>query len=276
MRIEGWKYYNHAAIPTCAPHEEPNLTPIKTGEIWKLSGKPLLARWTTDFDCKKETNWWYTVRFAPFSLEQLSRSSRKHIRQALKKCCAKRISVAENLDALYKVYYSAFEKYENADNQVAYEAFCEGCIAQEKAGCEYWGGYDIQKGDLIGYMVVCPFDEYAELHTAKFRPSTLNSGVSAALYCTVLNHYLNTSAKRYISSGSRSINHKTNTEEYKIRHFGYKKVHCNLHVAYSPIMAYVIRLLYPFRRFFMYLDKNTRIHQINAVLKMEEIARNEE
>ena len=25
MRIEGWKYYNHAAIPTTAPHEMPDL-----------------------------------------------------------------------------------------------------------------------------------------------------------------------------------------------------------------------------------------------------------
>ena len=28
MRIEGWKYYNHAAIPTTAPHEMPDLRAV--------------------------------------------------------------------------------------------------------------------------------------------------------------------------------------------------------------------------------------------------------
>ena len=50
MDIQGWKYYNHAAIPTTPPHIEPDLTPIKDGTIWKIDGSPLLARWTTDFD----------------------------------------------------------------------------------------------------------------------------------------------------------------------------------------------------------------------------------
>lgn len=36
MQTDGWKYYNHAAIPTTAPHEEPNIIPIKDGSIWKI------------------------------------------------------------------------------------------------------------------------------------------------------------------------------------------------------------------------------------------------
>lgn len=41
MNIEGWKYYNYAAIPTCAPDENPDLTPIKKGTIWRLGGRKL-------------------------------------------------------------------------------------------------------------------------------------------------------------------------------------------------------------------------------------------
>ncbi len=36
MNIEGWQYYNHAAVPSCAPHEIPNLAPVSDGSIWKL------------------------------------------------------------------------------------------------------------------------------------------------------------------------------------------------------------------------------------------------
>ncbi len=38
MQIEGWKYYNHAAIPTTAPHEPVNLEPIIDGNIWQMGG----------------------------------------------------------------------------------------------------------------------------------------------------------------------------------------------------------------------------------------------
>lgn len=36
MDIKGWKYYNHAAIPTMAPHEEPDLQPLRDKSIWKI------------------------------------------------------------------------------------------------------------------------------------------------------------------------------------------------------------------------------------------------
>jgi len=44
--IQGWKYYNHAMIPTTAPHENVILEPLNNGSIWKC-GKarvPLFAR----------------------------------------------------------------------------------------------------------------------------------------------------------------------------------------------------------------------------------------
>lgn len=33
--IDGWLYYNHAAIPACAPHESPNIDIITNGKIWE-------------------------------------------------------------------------------------------------------------------------------------------------------------------------------------------------------------------------------------------------
>ena len=68
-QIPGWKYYNHAAIPTCAPHEMPDLTPVKDGSIWHIEGKnPLLVRYTTDWDCGYDTGWWYLIKEAPFDI----------------------------------------------------------------------------------------------------------------------------------------------------------------------------------------------------------------
>ena len=38
MQIEGWKYYNHATIPTTAPHEMPDLRAVEKGDVWKIGG----------------------------------------------------------------------------------------------------------------------------------------------------------------------------------------------------------------------------------------------
>ena len=75
MQINGWKYYNHAAIPTSPPHEDPDLTPVETGDIWKINGA-LLARWTSDFDTQEETNFWYVIIDHPFDISKLKSKRR--------------------------------------------------------------------------------------------------------------------------------------------------------------------------------------------------------
>ena len=38
MEIEGWRYYNHAAIPTWAPHESVDISVIRDKSIWRIGG----------------------------------------------------------------------------------------------------------------------------------------------------------------------------------------------------------------------------------------------
>lgn len=38
MQVEGWQYYNHAAIPTTMPYEDSDIRPVKNGDIWKIRG----------------------------------------------------------------------------------------------------------------------------------------------------------------------------------------------------------------------------------------------
>lgn len=39
QELKGWTYYNHALVPTCAPHEEPDLEKLSdAGDVW-MSGR---------------------------------------------------------------------------------------------------------------------------------------------------------------------------------------------------------------------------------------------
>ncbi len=272
MNIEGWKYYNHAAIPTVAPHETVDTECVENGKIWELGGEPLLARWTTDFDCGYETTFWYIIREAPFDIEFLSRMSRKHIRQALKKCYVKRISIRENLSSLYNCYNEAQQKYKNF-KQRDFESFKKEYTKYFDDGTDCWACYPIGSDRLVGYMTARLYKNHTELMTAKFSPSFLSIGVSYVLYYSVYSYYLNETESKYVSSGTRSVNHTTNTQEYKEKTFGCRKAYCKLNIEYNPKIKPIISVLYLFRRILKCLDCIGFIHQINAVLKMEELFR---
>ncbi len=272
MTIKGWEYYNHAAIPTAAPHENPDLAALHDKSIWKIDGGlPLLARWTTDFDCGYETNWWYVIKDTPFDFDEISAKERKMIRQALNKSSARMILMCEHTRELYRVFLTAYKKYENAGTPMSFEAFqdyCETCDKQYQC----WGGFDLETDTLIGYVVVHDCGEFAKTLSAKFDPDYSRFRVSDTLYYNILTHYLNEGKRKYVSSGERTMNHVTGTQEYKIRRFGYRKAYCKLHLEYNPKIKWLIRMLYPFRKILLKLDHQRTIHLINSVLKMQEIA----
>lgn len=275
--VKDWEYYNHAWLPTTAPHVEPDTSWMKQRKMWRRPERHkgiLLARWTTDFDCGHETGWWYIIKDAPFDLEELERHSRKHIRQALNRCRVERIDPGQCVEDLFRVYEEAYARYQNADNRVSYEQFRTGCL-EEEGNVHYWAGYDLS-GRMIGYVTVITGDTYAEISSAKFSPEYMHLRVSDALYYTILDYYLNKDGKDYISSGERSINHVTNTQEYKIRTFGFRKAYCRLHIKYNPMAGWIVRMLYPTRRLLRKFDKNRLMHQVISILNMEEIRRADE
>lgn len=242
-------------------------------EFGKQGEGTLLVRWTTDWDCGYETEWWYIIRESPFDIETLSKNSRKHIRQAMQKCYVKKINTVDYIDALYYCYEKTVDNYKNFQGKISFEGFSKMYLNCESSGVDCWGCFSIESNDLIGYITVVPYDDYAETQTAKFLPEYLNLRTSDAIYYTVFEYYLNQQGKKYVCSGTRNISHITNTQDYKIKTFNCRKAYCKLHIRYKPKISCVIKLLYPFRKILSLFDSISKIHQINAVIKMEEIIR---
>lgn len=270
MQIKGWRYYNHAAIPTTALHENPDTLPIQDGSIWQMDGAPLLARWITEFDCGYETGWWYVIKRAPFEPEKLDAKTRKHLRQAAKKVVVKCIDMRKFAEELTDVHNAACSKYSGyTAAPVTTAEFTE----KWKADTDCWGAFEAEEGRLIGYMTCRRKADYVETITAKYDPQYLNLRISDAIHFTVLDYYLNQEKYLYVSSGGRTINHITNAQDYKITTFGFVKAYCKLHTAYHPKIAWIIKLIYPFRKILLCFDKINVVHLINSVLRMEEISR---
>lgn len=268
--MKGWHFYNHAAVPDCLLTEEPDMTPLTDGSVWKMSngGAPLLVRYTTNFDCKEETQYWYVVKDGPFDMNELSQKQRHHIRTALKRCKVEKVNPKEYFEALYEVYHAAYLQYEQADNEHNKEQFKHRCETTKE---DCWAAFSIEDGKLIGFMLCKNEGKYTETIMGKYHPDYQKLQPSNAIHYTILNYYLNEIGQKFVCSGTRNINHKTNVQEYKLQHWHFRKAYCHLHVEICPKYRCLFRVVYPLRGLFRLFDKNTRIHQINSLMKLYEL-----
>lgn len=276
MRIDGWKYYNHAAVPSTAPHEEANVLPIKDGSIWNMDGSPLLARWTTEFDCGYETNWWYVIKDTPFDIETLKAKRRYEINKGNKHFLVREIEPAQWAECLYEVAIAAFATYpESYRPNVSYDQF----TADIKRWDFYkvYGAFSVEDDTLCGYACLTKRNgtgKYIDFSVMKAIPEREKLGLNAAMvYKIVADHNEFLSSGGYICDGARSINHETAFQDYLEKYFGFRKAFCRLHIAYRPPVDVLISLLYPFRKLLSKMGSAGIVGKCNALLRMEEIHR---
>lgn len=276
MDIKGWKYYNHAAVPTSAPHEDVDITPIENGKLWKFSGKmtPLLARWATDFDCGYETNWWYIVKDAPFDISAIKSNYRYKINKGKRNFDVRVIDPSDFKEELYQVEVAAFsgypKKYRPTVNKDEFISNLDKWV-----NCIVFGAFFRETDELAGYTMITVTDaKWLDLFVQKTNPEFEKLQVNAALVEKVVTHYVDFLENGgIICDGSRSINHETNFQDYLEKYFGFRKAYCQLHIAYHPAIKWIIKLLYPVRGLLLRMDDIGIVHLINGVLRMEEICR---
>lgn len=273
MEIKGWRFYNHAAIPTCAPHEMPDLTPINDGTIWKLGDgkhKPLLARWTEKWDCGYNTGFYNVIKERPFNLNDLPHSARKSIRRSMESVSIRQIKFCELKDDIWRVYNEATSRYEGLEKPGSYEQFVAD---QDYDGIEWWGAFEKKTNKLIGYKKIRIYDEYADFVVSKYNQECRSIRGGDALNYVVIDYYINACGKKYIDNGTRSISHRTNVQDYYEERFGFRKAYCELKVKYRPGIGIIVTILYFFRDLLKKIDGIPIIHLINSVIKMEEIVK---
>lgn len=275
MQIDGWKYYNHAAIPTTAPHEIPDILPITCGSIWKMGGTPLLARWTTEFDCGYETNWWYVIKDDSFDISQIKSNYRYKINKGARIFDVHVIKPTDYKEELYNVQVAAFsaypKKYRPKVDKNKFMASIDVWDGQVVVGAFYR-----ETNQLVGYSYLTQDGQYVDLKVLKSNPEYEKYQLNAALVEGILRVFdplLRNGG--YICDGARSINHETAFQDYLEKYFSFRKAFCCLHVVYNPKIKWLIKLLYPVRGLLLKLDGIGIVHQLNSVLRMEEICRKE-
>lgn len=272
-----WKYYNGALIPTCAPHVQINTDDILNNEIWKTfdKQKPYFARWTTDFDCGYETEWWYVIKDAPFDVSSLKAKRRYEINKGNKNFEVEPINPLNFKEEIFNVQLAAFsaypEKYRPSLNK---EKFIKSLEELSKDKYAVYGAFFNETKELCGYAFLTKHSDYMDFNVLKTNPKFEPYGLNAAIINKILLDFeKELNRGYYICDGARSISHETNFQNYLEKYFGFRKAYCKLNLRYNPKFRFVIKLCYAFRKIFYKLDKMGFVHKINGVLKMEEIVR---
>lgn len=234
---------------------------------------PLLARYTTDFDCGYETNWWYVIKDTPFDIKGLKAKRRYEINKGKKNFEVRKINPKEYAEELADVQIKAFSayprKYRPAACRKSSAANFEACASDKNS--VVFGAFDL-RGLLCGYAQILLSKGWCSLSVLKADPEKERLGINAALVAGVLEN-LPIGKDFYILDGARSINHETHFQDYLEKYFNFRKAYCKLHIRYNPRVAWLVKALYPFRGFLLKFDGYSMIHKINSVMKMERFVR---
>ncbi len=269
-----WRYYNHAIIPSTAPHERVDESPMKSGDLWKAAdGCPLLARWTTDFDCREATDWWYIIKDKPFDMMDVGCKHRKTIRKGIKYFDVRIIDPVEYAEELYQVELEAVSEYPSkCREKVDHDQFIAS-LNDRRNGITF-AAFSKEDNSMAGYLYDIVRDSYIEGLLLKAKPSQKKKQLSSALVFCELDYFRKELEQGvYIMAGERTIYHPTNHQEYLEKTFGFRKAYSRLHIRYRRGIKQMVACLYPMRGLISKLDCIKLFSLISGVLKMEEIVR---
>ena len=270
---ENWRYYNHAIIPNCAPHEAPDVSVINDKSIWKNIGKKaVFARWTSDFDDEKYTDWWYLIQDNPIDLESMKKSHRRRIKKGLSNFDCIPIDPKLYADRMADITLKAWMQY---PIQYRPTSTREELIEQYNTYTYLVLGCFNKDGMLCGFDCLEDRGNYWLLAQGKTDPEyeqgyELNAAVTYSEIQLLKEDILR---GKYLTNGPRNTVHETNFNDDLCHYYGFRKAYCRLHMSYNPKFKWIISLAYPFRKA---LSKHKNIKLINYlcnILLMEEIAR---
>lgn len=274
MKFDGWKYYNHAAISDLAPHENVDISVVESGEIFNMQGKPLFARWTSDFDCGYETSWWHLIKDEPFDLMSVKAKRRYEVNKGIKNFEVKRIITSDYAEEIYNVYAEAYKEYPAKYRpSIDKEKMIDGLSNTDPdPRIENYGAFDRETGTLCGFAWLRRGERELAFCTLKTMPVYEGRAINAAMVYFILEDNKDfLSSGGYICDGERSIVHETAFQDYLEKYFGFRKAYCRLNVKYRKGVRLIVKVAYCFRGLLKPLDGIRMVHNLNALVAMEKI-----
>lgn len=233
----GWRYYNHALMPSTPPHKTVNTKALQDKKLWRLEGKKIyLARWTSNWDCGRKTSWWYVIKDEPVDLSALNSKKRYEVNKGNKNFYIENIIPTEHKESIFKIQYEAYKEYPEKYRPNLNEADIYSEIDKWNFYKSY-GVFSRETNEMVGYALLNRNEKYMYYAVHKVMPNHEKKGVNAALVYGVLKNnksFLENGG--YICDGARNILHETKFQDYLEKYFGFRKAYCQLHIKYKSCL----------------------------------------
>lgn len=259
--ISDFYLYRHAWRYSFQPHAEPHLTEKQKRELLRKGG--LMVRNTFDFDQKEETDFWYLIKDSFGGFAEHSSNERKKIRRSLKSFDFILIDNKTLRKEGYPIIKVAYKDYSVSDRRMSKLIFNKYLDQCERARYDYWGVYEKESGQFVGFSIVKVWHDSCEYDTTIIEPRYKHNTTYPfyGLFYKMNEHYLGNLHFKYISDGTRSITEHSNIQEYLENNFKFRKAYCKLEIKYRWWFGLIIRLLLP-------VQKHIGNINVKAVLRM--------
>ena len=265
-----WRKYHGAIIPWKPPHLNIGLTRDEIKQEIK-NNNAFFARWTTNFDSKKQSVFWYIINDQKLELKDYSANTRSKIKRGFKKLTVKKISKQELLKYGYTVYKKALTRYEIVLQKLTQKQFNKEIENLDKHW-DFWGVFCNENNNLVAYSLNRLVKDYCDYSTIKFDPKYLKNYSSFVLYFSMNKYYLNENNFKYVNNGTRSISHQTNIHSFLIEKFKFRKAYCKMEIEYAQRIKFLVNNFLMFSFFFSLIPFNI-FRKIYVVLYQENIRR---
>lgn len=271
MSLKDWIEYNHCLISNRSPHLQP---PKEIPSYWYMIKKRILmARWSDDWNCGYETEWWYCIKSDQFDIDSLKAKRRYEINKGIRNFDVKIINPINYIQDIYNVFLSAYLEYPSIYRPNI-------SIEQIRKDCFYWSKNNIVIGcfndqkKIVGCSILTKHFDYMSFNVLRVDPRYQKLGINFAIVFFICRHFINDENVYYISDGERNIRHITAFQDFLIKYFQFKKIYCRLNIKYNPFVKILINILFPFRKCILKKNRHNKfIYNISCLLNQESIRR---
>ena len=235
------------------------------------------CRWTSNFDCGYQTEWWYCIKDTAVSLSDLSSKQRYRINKGLKNFEIRKLDskgLEKSIHSMYEIALDCFKEYPSKYRpRIEEDEFTKTHLAGINKS-DYWIVIDRESEKIEGYSI-CTINNYmVHLTVVKIRPDVFKKEPNAAIIYELCDYYLNKKGLRYICDGERNIRHETNYQDFLVKTINFRYAYCQLNIVYNPIVKLVITLLFPLRKMLRVTGNNVPLfYNLYCLLKQDEYAR---
>lgn len=236
-------------------------------------GIPLLARWTTDFDCGYETNWWYCIKDTPLDVAALKSKRRYEINKGKKNFEVRLIDPVEYVEEIAAVQKAAWDTYPEAYRPISNPEKLRSEIINWRQ-FRVFGAFGTQDEKMHAYAYLKEHNGWSNFAVLKADPQYEKYAVNAAIVACICDFYSERLGKDfYICDGERNTVHETSFQDYLIKYFDFRRAYCRLNLAYRKPCGFLVNIVYPFRENIEKKKDKPFWNKVNAILSMEKISR---